>query len=125
VQPHVLGADSVHLDGLIAVEAGQVGYERLDNEDAVVGEVCGHVRKAAELLLLRLQAEEGMKTTYTSVYRPSTATSAKSPNVTGMLAPPCFERRRATIPSEASIPRTSMPRSARGSAMRPVPICPG
>jgi hypothetical protein len=58
VQPNVLESDAVHLDALIAVEARQVGYERLGDEDAVAGEVSGHVFKATDLLFLRLQAKE-------------------------------------------------------------------
>jgi hypothetical protein len=53
---------------------------------------------------------------------PSTRVVAKSPIATGISSPPGFARSRATIASERSIPRTGTPRSASGSAIRPVPM---
>jgi hypothetical protein len=120
-EPGLVEADLFHLDPLVAVEAGQIRDECFDDEDPALGQVRGDVLKAADLRLLVCRAKSVLKTMYTSVYRPSTGTSAKSPMVTGIRSPPRFERSRATIASEASMPCTSIPRSARGSAMRPVP----
>ncbi len=53
---------------------------------------------------------------------PSTRALAKSPIVTSMCSPPGFARNRATMASELSMPATRTPRSASGSAIRPVPI---
>ena len=54
------------LDALAAVEAAGVGDERLDQEQAVVGQMRCDVREAAQLGLLGRQAEQVLKTTKTS-----------------------------------------------------------
>ncbi len=45
-----------------------------------------------------------------------------SPATASMAAPPGFSRSRWSIASELSMPATRTPRSARGTATRPVPI---
>ena len=42
--------------------------------------------------------------------------------VTGIWSPPGLRRSLATMAGEMSMPWTGIPRAARGSAMRPVPI---
>ena len=53
---------------------------------------------------------------------PSTLVVAKSPMVTPMASPPGLARSRATMARDRSIPCTSTPRRASGSAIRPVPM---
>ena len=50
------------------------------------------------------------------------STVVKSPIVTGIASPPGLARSRATIASDRSMPCTSTPRAASGSATRPVPM---
>ena len=45
-----------------------------------------------------------------------------SPITTGIVASSTFSRSRATIGAESSMPVTGTPRSASGTATRPVPI---
>ena len=45
-----------------------------------------------------------------------------SPTIAATRSAPGFARRRASISFELSIPATRTPRSASGSAIRPVPI---
>src|SRR5690349_10002759 len=45
-----------------------------------------------------------------------------SPTTTGIASSPTFSRTLAAIGAESSMPLTGTPRSARGTATRPVPI---
>jgi hypothetical protein len=54
-EPYVVESDSLRLDPLVAVEAGQVRDSRLNHEVPTVGQVRGHIPEAANLRLLRLQ----------------------------------------------------------------------
>jgi hypothetical protein len=62
-----------------------------------------------------------LNTRYTSENVPSTRVLAKSPMVTGIASPPGLARIRATMARDMSMPCTSTPRAASGSATRPVP----
>lgn len=62
-----------------------------------------------------------LKTRYATENVPSTRVVAKSPIVTPIASPPGLSRIRATIARDRSMPWTGTPRSARGSATRPVP----
>ena len=53
---------------------------------------------------------------------PSTRVVAKSPTVTPIASPPGLARSRATMARDMSMPCTSTPRRASGSAIRPVPM---
>jgi hypothetical protein len=57
-EPGVVEADLHRFRSLVAVEAGQVGNESLDDEDTIVSQVRGDVLEAADLRLLRLQGKE-------------------------------------------------------------------
>jgi hypothetical protein len=57
-EPGVAEADLHRLGPLVAVEAGQVGNERFDDEDTIVSQVCRDTVEAANLRLLRLQGKE-------------------------------------------------------------------
>ena len=92
------------------------------DEDAAVGEVRGDVREAAHLLLLRQQSEERVEDEVDERVAAFDADVGEVAHRDRDRSPPGFARRRATIASEASIPCTSTPRAASGSAIRPVPI---
>ena len=53
---------------------------------------------------------------------PSIVVVAMSPMATGMASPPGLARSRATMARDRSMPCTSTPRRASGSAIRPVPM---
>ena len=53
---------------------------------------------------------------------PSIVVVAMSPMATGMSSPPGLARSRATMARDSSMPCTSTPRRASGSAIRPVPM---
>ena len=63
-----------------------------------------------------------LKTRYTSVYAPGARAVAMSPMTTGIAASSAFSRSRATIGADSSMPVTGTPRSASGTATRPVPM---
>ena len=96
-----LHAASTH--ALAAVEAREVGHERLEHEHAVLVEVRGDPPKQRTCVSWSGSAKNVLKATKTSAEVPSTGTSAKSPIVTGIASPPGFARSRSTMRSEASI----------------------
>ncbi len=63
-----------------------------------------------------------LKTRYAREKVPSIVVVAKSPMATGMASPPGLARSRATMARDRSMPCTSTPRRASGSAIRPVPM---
>ena len=80
------------------------------------------LRKHATCSACEVRFEMVLNTRYTSENSPSTRVSAKEPTATSRSAPPSFARSWATMSGESSIPATSTPRAANGTAMRPVPI---
>jgi hypothetical protein len=82
----------------------------------------GDITKAPNLFRLVVSMKKVLNTTKTSANVPSTGRSAMSPIVTGIAAPPGLARICATIAGEVSMPCTSTPFAASGSAIRPVPM---
>ena len=112
-----------HADVLARREPLEVGHAVLDDERASGGEVPGRVLKARDLFVLRDQVEDRVED---EVDERELSVDGRRREVADgrrrARRPPGLSRSLATIASEASIPSTRTPRSASGSAIRPVPI---
>ena len=71
-------------------EAGQVGHERLDEEDTAISQMASDVIEAPELAFLREWGKERIEDRVDKGEFSSTSNSTKSPKVTGITLPPGF-----------------------------------
>src|SRR4051812_40757962 len=122
VERHPRGVGAPGQDGLAERKPLQLGNARLDDEAPARRQMCRRVLEAGDLAVLRGQVEDRVED---EVDEREVAVHARRGHVAArasIRSAPGFSRRRASMASELSMPATRTPRSASGSAIRPVPI---
>ena len=108
--------------GLAERQPLQLRHPRLDHEPPAALQMRGGVREARDLAVLRVQVEDRVEDEVDDRELAVDARRRHVPDMAATRSAPGFSRSRASISFELSIPATRTPRSASGSAIRPVPI---